>query len=463
MTADRKRLSLWVLGVSLCAMTIAWGLSINGTESVARAQQDTWTTDVARKIGLRLVESRSASGPPAFPVEPGDVLFFTNVGTAYGAKNPKNSVVVINAKTKKPIGVSDLEPAWSERWTSHGIGVSPDGRYVYLPGMAPTSATNPGSLLILDGRSLRIHQIVTSPAQRPHHIKNFEDWMGRRRLLVEDFNWLGSGAMAAQDGTGFYVMDHTDNNRVIGGMTPGDLRGTPYAGFTAPDGRYLYYSMPGPEFRLAHELKGWLAKVDMQTWRVVQNIPMGAYPIWTVFSRDGKFAWTTQAGDGKVLRLERANAPGQVDKVVGEARTGPGPYGLAITLDERELWVADKGEGTAPAQRKTTVTVIDAATNQVKRTIDTKCVTNDHVILSPDGTEMWATCNGSHEIVVLDTKTYEMKTRIPMPNQGDSHGGTFVYYTKGPSGILAEVVADQNGLHGGARDAARKGTPWVAR
>jgi DNA-binding beta-propeller fold protein YncE len=428
--------------------------------------QDTWTTETARRMGLRLVESRNAAGPAAYPVQAGDLLFFTNVGTSYGAKNPKNSVVVIDAKTKKPIAVSDLEPAWSEKWTSHGIGVSPDARYIYLPGMAPMGAANPGSLLILDGRSLKIHQIVTSPAQRPHHVKNFVDWMGRKRILVEDFNWLGFGQgtiMAPVDATGFYVMDHTDNNKVIGGMTPGDLRGTPYAGFTAPDGRYLYYAMPGPEFRLAHDLRGWMAKIDMQTWRVVQNLPMGAYPIWTVFSRDGRYAWTTQAGDAKVLKIERGHAPAEMDRVVGEARTGPGPYGLAITVDERELWVADKGEGTPPAQRKTTVTVIDTATNQVKHAIDTKCVTNDHVIASPDGTEMWATCNASHEIVVLDTKTYQVKSRIPMPNQGDSHGGTFVYYSKGASGIVAEVVADQNGLHGGARDAARKGMPWVAR
>jgi len=287
--------------------------------------------------------------------------------------------------------------------------------------------------------------------------------IGRRRVLVEDFNWLGQGQMAAEQGTGFYVMDPADNNKVIAGMTPGDLRGTPYAGFTAPDGRYLYYSMPGPEFRLAHELRGWMAKIDMQTWKVVQNIPMGAYPIWTVFSRDGRFAWTTQAGDAKVLKLQRGDAPGELDRIAGEAATGPGPYGLAISVDERELWVADKGEGVAPARRKTTVTVIDTATNQVKHAIDTRCVTNDHVIASPDGAEMWATCNASHEIVVLDAKTYQVKARIPMPNQGDSHGGTFVYYTKGPSGIVAEVVADQNGLHGSARDAARKGTLWVAR
>ena len=186
---------------------------------------------------------------------------------------------------------------------------------------------------------------------------------------------------------------------------------------------------------------------------------MGAYPLWTVFSRDGKFAWITNSGDNKVVKLERATAPGQVDKVVAEVPTGQGPYGLRMSIDDKEVWVADKGEGGAV--RGKSITVIDADTNQVKRTIQTDCITNDHLILSPDGREMWATCNQSHEVVVLDAKTYELKTRIPMPNQGDSHGGSFVSYTQGPGGLVGETVSDQNGLHGSARDAASKGTPWV--
>jgi DNA-binding beta-propeller fold protein YncE len=130
-----------------------------------------------------------------------------------------------------------------------------------------------------------------------------------------------------------------------------------------------------------------------------------------------------------------------------------------MSIDDKEVWVADKGEGQA--ERGRTITVIDAERDQVKRTFDTGCITNDHVILSPDGQEMWATCNQSHEIVVVDTRTYQIKTRIPMPNQGDSHGGSFVAYRQGPQGIVGEVVSDQNGLHAGAREAARKGVPWT--
>lgn len=459
MGVHQKRVGVWTLGALLCALLITWGIELgDGQGSVARAQQDNWTTEAARKQGVRLLETRDPSGPAAYPAEPGDLLFFTNSGTTFGATNTMNSVVVINAKTKKPIAVSNIEPGWSERFVSHGIGVSPDGKYVYLPGQAPRSSKNPSSILILDARTLKIYQIIASGAERPHHVKQYEDWTGKQRILVEDFNWTNS----SPNGKGFYVLDPSDHNKVIAGMTPGELRGNPYAGFTAPDGRYLYFSVPAPDASIRGEVDGWLGKIDMQTWKVVQHIPMHHYPLWTVFTQDGKWAWITNSGDSKVLKLERATAPGQVDKVVAEAPTGPGPYGLRMSIDDKDVWVADKGEDTPRAQQKTTITVIDAEINQVKRTINTKCVTNDHLILSPDGQEMWATCNGSHEVVVVDTKTYEVKARIPMPNQGDSHGGSFVSYAWGPGGLVAETVSDQNGLHGSARDAARKGIPWVA-
>lgn len=144
--------------------------------------------------------------------------------------------------------------------------------------------------------------------------------------------------------------------------------------------------------------------------------------------------------------------PGQRDKVVAEVPTGPGPYGMRMNIDDSELWVADKGENGP--RDGATITVIDTQKNTVKRTIQTNCIRDDHIILSPDGTEMWATCNTSHEIVVVDAMTYDIKTRIPMPNIGDSHGGVFVAYSRGPSGIVAEVLSDQNGFQGSALDAS---------
>jgi DNA-binding beta-propeller fold protein YncE len=421
------------------------------------AQQDSWTTAEARRLGIRLLESRDASGQPAYPVAAGDLLFFTNAGTAYAATNQKNSVVVINARTKRPIAMSDIDTAYSAKLSSHGIGLSLDGRYTYLPSMTAIGAAEgatPEFMVILDTRTLKIHQVLATGGT-PHHAKAFRDGMGRERVLVEHFNWNTANSA----GKGFYILDPKDDNKVLAGMLTGDLHGNPYSCFTTPDGRFLYCSVPPPNRNeLGREIDGWLAKIDTSTWKTVQSIAMDRYPLWTVFSRDGKWAWVTNSLDDKVLKVQRGVMPGERDKVAGEVKTGGGPYGMRMSIDDKELWVADKGEN-GPAGK--TITIIDTENNAIKATVQTDCLRNDHIILSPDGSEMWATCNESHDIVVLDAKTHAIKARVPMPNGGDSHGGVFVAYAQGPNGVVAEVVSDQNGLQGTALEASLKGTPWV--
>ncbi|OFV96002.1 MAG: hypothetical protein A3H28_13295 [Acidobacteria bacterium RIFCSPLOWO2_02_FULL_61_28] len=460
MSIRKKSSRVFFLVAILGALLVAGSIATRGRQgAVALAQGDNWTTAAAQRLGIRLLETRDPSGPPAYPVAPGDLLFFTNVGTSYGAQNTTNAVVVINAKTKKPIVVSDLDPLYTEKFTSHGIGVSPDGKYIYLPSIASINGPEgkiPNSTLVLDARTLKIYQVIASGGP-PHHVKAFRDPAGKPRVFVEDWTWNSP----AMNGKAFYVLDPTDNNKVVAGMLGAEIHGATYAGFTTPDSKYLYYSVPPPHRgELITNIQGWLAKIDMETWQVVQSIPMKRYPLWTVFTKDGKWAWVTHSAEETVLKIQRGTAPRERDKVVAEVPTGPGPYGMRMSIDDKELWVADKGE--LGPRDGATITIIDTEKNQVKRTLPTNCLRNDHIIISPDGQEMWATCNSSFEIVVLDSKTYDVKVRIPMPNRGDSHGGVFVSYAGSPRGIVAEVVSDINGLHGSALDAYLKGTPWVA-
>jgi hypothetical protein len=354
--------------------------------------------------------------------------------------------------------MSDLDTKYSVKLGSHGIGLSLDGRYTYLPSMTSIGAaegSTPEFMVILDTRTLKIHQVLVTGGT-PHHAKGFRTAAGRELMFIEHFNWN----TAASAGKGFYVVDPKDNNKVVVGMLTGDLHGNPYSCFSTPDGRFFYCSVPPPNRgELGRVVDGWLAKIDTETWKTVQSIPMNKYPLWTVFSPDGRFAWVTNAGDEKVLKVQRGMAARERDMVVGEVPTGAGPYGMRMSLDGRELWVANKGEG-GPAGK--TITIIDTEENAVKATVQTDCLRNDHIIMSPDGSEMWATCNESHDVVVLDSKTHAIKTRVPMPNGGDSHGGIFVAYSQGPNGLVAEVVSDQNGLHGSALAAAMKNIPSAA-
>jgi DNA-binding beta-propeller fold protein YncE len=458
------------LVILLCALMIAGRLATRGRLGLvaqAQAQTDNWTTPTSQRMGIRLLETRDASGPPAYPVQAGDLLFFTNVGVGSAGKNTTDAVVVINAKTKKPIAISDLHTVYTDNFGSHSIGLSPDAKYIYLPSLVQgeplTQPWNPegkvpNSLLVLDAKTLKLHQVIVSGGP-PHHVKLFRDWTGKTRVLVEDWSWSSMD----MNGKGIYELDPNDNNKVVNGLLPGIAHGSMYTTFPTPDGKYFYTTMPAP---LARELRpildGWLAKVDMQTWNVVESIPMKHYPLWTVFSKDGKWAWVTQsANQASVLKIQRANAPGGRDKVVAEMNVGPGPYGMRLTWDNQEVWVANKGEFAT--RHEATISILDPEKDTVKTTLQTGCLSNDHIILSPDGQEMWATCNRTLEVVVIDAKTHEVKTHIPMPNQGDSHGGVFVSYSRNSAGgITAEVVSDQAGLQGSALDAYMKGTPWVA-
>lgn len=452
--------------VSLLAILLAsigWAIQ-RGTPRlwIAEAQQppaDNWTTPEAQRLGIRLIETRDPSGPPAYPVAPGDLLFFTNSGTDYGSKNTRNSVVVINARTKQPIAISDLDPRYTQDYSSHGIGLSPDGKYAYLPNLEAINGTGtrtPNATLILDARTLKIYQVIASGGT-PHHAKAFHDSAGRPRVFIEDWTWN----TAASNGKAFYVLDPTNDNKVVAGMTAADIHGGTYAGFTTPDSKFLYYSVPPPyRGELVASLQGWVAKIDMESWRVVQAIPMKRFPLWTVFSRDGRWAWVSSASEETVAKIQRGATPRDRDRVVAEVKTGPGPYGLRLSIDDKELWVADKGE--LGPKNGATITIVDTETNEVKRTLATNCIRNDHIVMSPDGAEMWAACNASHEIVVIDAKTYAVTHRIPMPNGGDSHGGVFIQYRGAPGNVTAEVVSDINGLQGSALDAYLKGTAWIA-
>lgn len=396
---------------------------------------------------IKVLKTFDVSGAPAYTPKPGDLLFFTNTGISFGAKAEKNGIVVIDAKEKKVVAWTyvDAPPFYS----SHSLGVSPDSKYLYMPflvpyskdtlayvGVKPTVAgakegeriTLPSAATqfwIFDAKTLKPVKILDVGGVT-HHVQI----MGGKYIFVESYG-----------PNGLFWLDPSKDNEVVGNIPFGKFEGYPYLGWPTPDGRQLYVTV------MSHigSDRGWIAKVNMDTLKEEAAIPTGSFPVWVMFTKDGKTAYSTSARDSMVWKIDT-----ETNKVIGSVKVGPGPYGIRLSPDEKTLYVADKGEAQpARADGNTfhgnTISVVDPATMTVIRKLDSG-FRPDHIYLTPDGRELWNVANAGQEIVIYDSTTGDIKGRIPMPTAGDPHGGAFVQYeSDGKGGVVGRVVVDIGG------------------
>ncbi len=397
-------------------------------------------------------------GEPKFTPEPGKTYFYENTGTNSvpavmfdGFELPtQNQVVVGDAQTKEVIASYALPE--SLRATVHTSAMSPDGRYAYIIGARPggdadmfETVGGSATLIKVDALTLQpIRQIAIGG--RLHHAQVFRNYM-----LLDMF---------ARDADGLALMLYdTETDEIVGGVRDVDMGGMVYTVWSDKDYEYIYALMepggyaPGRatgmlgminvyQGKLVAMRPFWIAKIDPDTWEVVREYPIPGYrPNWAVIdsAKENIYVIASSSVASKI-NLET----GAVEWTNG---TGIGPYGASLTADETELWVADKGEAAHHLGR--TITIMDTEAGHAVETLY-GAYKVDHVLLSPNGREMWATSNGEGRIYVYDVETRELTHRIDMPMNGDAHGLIWVHYDE--NGVPA-VVRDQGGFHNGINPA----------
>ncbi len=397
-------------------------------------------------------------GEPKFTPEPGKTYFYENTGTNSvpavmfdGFELPtQNQVVVGDAQTKEVIASYALPE--SLRATVHTSAMSPDGRYAYIIGARPggdadmfETVGGSATLIKVDALTLQpIRQIAIGG--RLHHAQVFRNYM-----LLDMF---------ARDADGLALMLYdTETDEIVGGVRDVDMGGMVYTVWSDKDYEYIYALMepggyaPGRatgmlgminvyQGKLVAMRPFWIAKIDPDTWEVVREYPIPGYrPNWAVIdsAKENIYVIASSSVASKI-NLET----GVIEWTNG---TGIGPYGASLTADETELWVADKGEAAHHLGR--TITIMDTEAGHAIETLY-GAYKVDHVLLSPNGREMWATSNGEGRIYVYDVETRELTHRIDMPMNGDAHGLIWVHYDE--NGVPA-VVRDQGGFHNGINPA----------
>ena len=210
-----------------------------GISSVHAAEIDPadWATEWSERGGITLEQSFDSSGPDAWDPAEHPVVFITSEGPGYGGllsgvRLP--GIAIIDANTREVVASQSYDVlawGWKNVFEPHGLGVSPDGQWIYLPtgeGSFGTTGDNAGRFLVINARTLKVDKVIKLPAQA-HHAKSYRTPDGEPRAMLYAFH----GPLI--------VVDPSDENRMVGGVFEDTLGGEkyPYLYFMSPEGDTL--------------------------------------------------------------------------------------------------------------------------------------------------------------------------------------------------------------------------------
>lgn len=432
-----------ITGLAYSANLLAAGK--NGLAS--KREQSKWSTPSAELAGVTLVRRFDSSGPDAWDVKKHPLVFMTTEGPGYGGlmsgvTNP--GLAIFDADSREVVASVNfdvLDWGWKNVFEPHGLGVSPDGRWIYLPtgeGSFMTTGEHAGRYLIINARTLKIDKVIRLSGQA-HHAKSYVTPEGKQRIIL--YGWSQP----------LFLLDPDDDNRVVAAVSLQDQGTEAYTYFASPDGDQIIGTGRYRSYEMRKHLKdNPIILFDPDTLRVKKYINVeDSAPVWMAFSSDNKYVYITGSRNSVVFKYDRVK-----ERIVAEQRAGvDGPYGVHLGWDDRYLITIGKGEESH--NRGKMVGLVDAETMEVpgSRSMDqiyTGCIRGDHGTLhpDPDANELWISCNSSFEVVIFDLDLKEVSARLPLPHGGSTHSGAFVQYPDGwESG---EVASDMNGLHGSA-------------
>ena len=415
------------------------------------AQPSGWDTPESIRGGLKLVATFDSSGPDAWDAKAHPMVYVTSLGgTGSDGKTLYPGLYIVDAYTKEVVASANYNLGATV--SPHTVGASPDGKWLYLEGarLAEDGKTTDVVVFIINARTLKIDKVLDQQSmfmgslrsQNLHHVTGFADSKGRDRLILE----FGFGST----GGPHLILDPKDNNRVVKAITMDDTgypMGHPFL-TVDPTGKYVYVSLKMAAWAGETHDVGGIAKINLETNAVTIIPGVGDHIIGMMLTADGKFLYVNDAENSFTYKIDNER-----NAVVTKTSSGvTGPYGLALTWDEKLLYTVGKGE-TGPNQGHV-LGVVDTTTFRpasstllgVNQPIELGegSRTADHAFLHPDPkvNELWVSNMGGTVTTVLDLKTNTVKARIPNPNGGNTHSGAFIQCNADGTG---KVLADHGG------------------
>jgi YVTN family beta-propeller protein len=277
-------------------------------------------------------------------------------GKAYVGNFKDNTVSVIDTRTGTVTGTVPVASG------PHGMGVSADGRVVYVTGDASSSMS------VIDTATDRVVATI-EVGKSPHGV-----------ALTPDGRFLLVGAY----GDDRVAMIDTATQAVVATIPVAK----PHTLAVRPDGKVAYVASQDPG-------KFALVTVDLEARAVTGRVELDKPPRDLEFGAGGKSLYFTIAGVNAIQVLDPAT-----DKIVAQIPTGVSPH-LASVFKGAPF-------GTAVVQGPGELMLFDPSTHAVVKSIAVG--KQPHWMASADGRFVVVTNEGSNDVTIVDLQSGQTKS-----------------------------------------------------
>jgi YVTN family beta-propeller protein len=262
------------------------------------------TVDVIDPHTYKVVDHFAVGGLPQHVVPTWDLK------TLYVTNDTGNTLTPINPVTGKPRSTIPVEDPYNMYFT-------PDGRYAIVV------AERLRRLDFRDAHTFRLHRSVAVPCVGVDHV----DFSADETYLIASCEF--SGQMVKVD---------IRTQRVVGVLTlPDGAKGMPQDVKLSPDGKVFY---------VADMHAGGLWKIDGRRFKVTSFLPTGAGVHGLYPSRDAKYLYATNRGEGSISVISfRTREVVKKWHIPG----GGSPDMGGVSADGKVLWVSGRYDGVVYA------------------------------------------------------------------------------------------------------------------
>ena len=172
--------------------------------------------------------------------------------------------------------------------------------------------------------------------------------------------------------------------------------------------------------------------LDPQTLRAVDSIAVGDEPEGVALSPDERFLYVTVEGENKVAVIDVASR-----RVIARVAVGLRPRSVAFSPDGTRAYVTDELQGA--------VTEMDGRTHQALRTfaVPGKGARPMGVVVSPDGAKIYVTTGREGTLAAIDAASGEVAPPVAVGQRpwgvAISADGRRLFTANGPSGDMTIV------------------------